>query len=246
MLDDLRQDGCLKARFPRPRPDDWPGAVLLNSSGGIAGGDRLATTIAAGPVTRVTLAGQAAERVYRTTGPAAHVTTTLHVADGAALEWLPQETILFDRSALDRRLDVHVDPGGTFLGIEHLVFGRTAMGEAVCIAELRDRIVVHRGGILLYHDAIRLAGPVQAVLDRRATGGGARSIATLLLVGPRAADRLDPLRAALAGADAGASAWDGLLLARIAAPDGAAGRAVLAAALNVLRDGRMLPRVWSC
>lgn len=248
VLDGLRQEGCLKARFPRMEHGAWAGAITLNSSGGVAGGDALDTTVTAGPGTRATVASQAAERFYRAlpgTAPA-QVSTRLNVAPGAALEWLPQESILFDRCAVRRRLSVDLAGDAWFLGVEQLVFGRTAMGEAVRDAWLRDRVELRRDGRLLLHDAIRFDGPVQSVLDRRATGGAARGVATLIHAAPDAEDRLDGLREALAGYDAGASAWDGLLVARIVAADGACLRAAVVAGLAALRAIRPLPRVWLC
>ncbi len=248
VLDGLRQEGCLKARFPRIEHHAWAGVVTLNSSGGVAGGDVLDTTVAAGPGTQATVASQAAERFYRAlpgTAPA-KVSTALHVAPGASLEWLPQESILFDRCAVRRRLSVDLAADAWFLGVEQLVFGRTAMGEAVHEAGFRDLIQVRREGRLLLHDAIRLDGPVQSLLDRRATGGAARGVATLIHAAPDAETKLDPLRQALAGHDAGASAWNGMLVARIVAPDGACLHAAVVAGLAVLRAGRPLPRVWLC
>ncbi len=248
VLDGLRQEGCLKARFPRAEHGAWAGAITLNSSGGVAGGDALDTAVTVGPGTRATVASQAAERFYRAlpgTAPA-RVSTMLNVAPGAALEWLPQESILFDRCAVRRRLSVDLAGDAWFLGVEQLVFGRTAMGEAVRDAWVRDRIELRRDGRLLLHDAIRLDGPVQSLLDRRATGGAGRGVATLVHAAPDAEARLDALREALAGYDAGASAWDGLLVARIVAADGACLRAAAVAGLAVLRAARPLPRVWLC
>ena len=247
MIDGLRQDGCLKARFPRAEPGAWAGAVTLNTSGGVAGGDALNTMIAAGPGTRATVASQAAERFYRALpGTRAAVSTHLAVAPGAALEWLPQETILFDRCALYRRLTVDVAPDGWFLGVESLVFGRAAMGEVVHETGLRDLIEVRRGGRLLLHDAVRLEGPAAPLLARAAGAAGGGAVATLVHVAPEAETRLDAVRAALATFDAGASAWDGLLVARIVAANGACLREAVVAGLATLRGGRTLPRVWLC
>ena len=247
VLDDLRQDGCLKARFPRADPPAWPGAVLLNTAGGVAGGDWLDTSVEAGPGTAATVAGQAAERIYRALpGATAEIVTTLRVAGGAALEWLPQETILFDRCALRRRLAIDLAPDAWFLGVERLVFGRAAMGEEVREAALRDRVTLRRDGRLVLHDTLRLDGPAASLLDRPAIGGGARAAATLLHAAPDASARLPALRAALAPFEAGASAFDGLLLARIVAVDGAQLRRAVISGLNILRGGRTLPRVWLC
>ena len=247
VLDRFRQQGCLKARLPRAERDGWTTLVTINSAGGVAQGDGLDTAITAGPGTRLTVVSQAAERFYRSPGGApARVRTELAVAPGAALEWLPQETILFDGCALDRRLNITLEAGARCLAVETLLFGRALMGETVQRGLLHDTIRVQRDGALLWHDAIRLEGPVQTVLDRPAVAAGGRAVATLLLAGPDAAGALDGLRVALAPFEAGASLLDGLLVARIVAPDGACARAAIVAGLAALRNGRPLPRAWSC
>jgi urease accessory protein len=162
------------------------------------------------------------------------------------LEWLPQETILFDGSALDRRLEVDLAEDAGFLGVETLVFGRAAMGERVRQGRLRDLIQVRRDGDLLLHDAIRIDGDIDATLQRAAVGAGAPVVATVVYVAPDAAEKLDLLRVALGSAEAGASAWNGMLVARILGGDGASVRATLVAVLDVLREARPLPRVWLC
>ena len=248
VLDGLRQAGCLKARFPRPVAPGWFDATSVNTSGGVVGGDRLDTAISVGDGARATISAQAAERFYRALpdSAASRVRTSIRIGHDAAMEWLPQETILFDRCALDRQLTVDVTPGSWFLGVEMLVFGRAAMGERVVTARLRDLIQVRRGGDLLLHDAIRLDGEVDRVLQRIATAGGARALATLVFVAPDAEARIDVVRAMLSDSESGASAWNGMLVARVLAPDSASSRRLVTAVLSVLRDGRPLPRVWLC
>jgi urease accessory protein len=238
VLDGLRQAGCLKARFPRAAVPGWFDATTLNTSGGVVGGDRLHTLVSVGDGARTTVSAQAAERFYRVLPDSApsFVRTTMKVSSNAAAEWLPQETILFDRCSLDRRLTIDIAPSAWFLGVEMLVFGRAAMGERVVTGHLRDLIQVRRGEDLLLHDAIRLDGEVDRVLER-----------TLVHVAPDAEARLDAVRVALADVpDFGASAWNGMLIARILASDGASSRRMVMAALSVLRGGRPLPRVWQC
>ncbi len=250
VLDDLRQSGCLKARFPRVAPEEWTCAVMLNTSGGVAGGDRLDGTFELREGARVTITAQAAERFYRALpgSDAAFVRNRLIAAAGSCLEWLPQETILFDRCAMDRRLEVDLADDAWFLGVESLVFGRAAMGERVVRAWLRDGIHVRRGGCRLLHDAVRLDGEVDAALQRAPIAGGARAMATLVHVAPDAEAALDGVRAALADTvgEAGVSAWNGMLVARILAADAAVSRRAVIAALQVLRAPRPLPRVWLC
>jgi urease accessory protein len=246
VLDGLRQAGCLKARFPRPVDAGWLNIVTLNTSGGIAGGDTLDAAFAVDTDARATIASQAAERFYRALpdSAASSVTTRIAVAAGGAAEWLPQETILFNRCSVRRRLRIELAADAWFLGVEGLVFGRAAMGEVVERASLHDLIEVRRDGRLLLHDAIRLDGAVADVLKRKAIADGARAVATVVLLAPDAEDALEAVRAASPWC--GASAWDGMLIARLVAPDGASMRAAIVDILHVLRGGRPLPRVWLC
>jgi urease accessory protein len=227
-------------------PDGWKSVVTLNTSGGIAGGDSLESHIEVETGACATLAAQAAERFYRALPEAApaRLRTYLKVAAGASAEWLPQESLLFDRCALDRTTQIDLAPDARFLGIEWLVLGRVAMGEHVDSIRLSDRVVVRREGRLVLHDAIRLRGALTDTLSRPAVG--ARAVATLIYQGP---DRLTALRDVLAsapGVEGGASLWDGLMVARIASHDPAALRRAVIAALGALRDGRNLPKVWMC
>ncbi len=271
VLDELRQVGCLKARFPRRIVSGWMDVVMLNTGGGVAGGDRLDIAIGAGEGAQVTVAAQAAERFYRARSVDApsRVRTRLNVAAGAALEWLPQETILFDRCALDRRLEVDLAVDACFLGVETLVFGRTAMGERVRQGRLRDLIQVRRGDQLLLHDAVRLDGEIDGAMQRSAVAYGATVVSTVVYVGSDTGEKLEAVRAALVSCtggfsparadpgngrvagtrgptEAGASVWNGMLVARILGADSAAVRATVIAALAVLRRSRPLPRVWLC
>jgi urease accessory protein len=238
---DLHQAGSLYARFPRAQGRT---AVMLNNAGGVAGGDALTVDVAWGEGTRATVTSAAAERIYRAR-PAdapARIRTTLSVGAGAHAEWLPQETILFDHARLDRTLRVELAGDARFLGVEALVFGRTARGERFARGQLCDRIIVSRAGEPLLHDATRLSGDIAAQLDRAAVAGGAAAVATLVLVAEN--PPLDALRAVLPPW-AAASAFDGMLLARFVAPDGAALRHAMVAALKMLRDDP-LPRTWLC
>ena len=250
VLAGLRQAGCLKARFPRTEGGAFAEAVLLNVSGGIAAGDSLAARIEAGEGASVTLTSPAAERLYRAMpgSPPARIRNRLRVARGACIEWLPQETILFDGCAVDRALEIEMAEDATLLCVEGLVFGRAAMGEAVERAEFRDVIRLRRDNRLVLHDAVRFQGAVRSALDRRAVARGGRAAATILHAAPGVESRLAAMRAGLARAPAesGASAWDGLLMARIVARDGACLRRAVLAGLAALRDSRSLPRVWMC
>jgi urease accessory protein len=241
------QSGAAKMRLPRVAPGEPLEAVLLNTAGGITGGDRLRYEVEVGAGARATVTGQAAERIYRRSHGVAEVENHLSVASGASLAWLPQETILFDRSALSRRLDADVAADSTLLAAESFVLGRAAMDETVRTAQVTDSWRVRRGKRLIFADAVRLDGDPTATLAGPATGRGARAFATLLLVAPDAEARLEAARAALAEAigEAGASAWNGMLVARLVAPSGQALRHDLIRLIETLR-GAAMPRVWHC
>jgi urease accessory protein len=252
VLDELRQVGCLKARFPRRIVPGWMDIVTLNTAGGIAAGDRLELTLACQAGAQATIASQAAERCYRARAgdAASYVRTRLMVGTGAALEWLPQETILFDRSSLDRRLDVELAVDARFLGVETLVFGRSAMGEQVRSGAVRDLIRVRRDGALLLHDAIRMDGDCAALMQRQAIGRGAHVLSTMVYLAPDVDERLNIVRQVIDAADpvteGAASAWNGMLIVRILGSGSASVRRMVVGVLAVLRASRPLPRAWLC
>src|SRR3984885_4860639 len=100
----LHESGSLRVRFPSPEGDGLS-AVFVNTAGGVAGGDRFDIEIEAKEGARLTLTTAAAEKIYRAAGKPAELTIALKVASGAGLAWLPQETILFDRARVRRRID---------------------------------------------------------------------------------------------------------------------------------------------
>ena len=244
----LHERGGTRLRLPRITPDGWTEAILVNTAGGLTGGDRLSFAAGLDRGAQARLTTQAAEKIYRSIGGAAGIRNRLTLGPGASAEWLPQETILFDRAVLDRRLDVELAADARLLAVEATILGRTARGERVTEAALRDAWRVRRDGRLVFADAVRLEGEVARIAAGPATLGGACAFATLLHVAPDSQARLAPLRQALdeAGIEAGASLVSGLLVARLAAPDGMRLRQALMAALACLRDGRPAPRSWTC
>ena len=242
VIDTLYQKGAAKVVFPRA--DFGMTAVLLNTSGGITGGDRFDYTATAGRGTHLTVTTQACERAYRALpGAAGRVDTTLTVADDATLWWLPQETLLFDGCFLNRRLTCALGHASRALIVEPVCFGRLAMGEECIHGTMTDRIEVTRDGVPLVLDAWNLTGDMGAALAHSATGGGARAMVSLTYVAPDAEGHLETLRA-LAGETGGASllAPDVLVL-RLLAPSGYALRKRLLPILDHL-TGSALPLCW--
>jgi urease accessory protein len=243
VLETLHQKGCLKARFPRAGHME---AVLINTSGGVTDGDQLDIGLDVARGAELTVSTPSAEKIYRALpgAPPARITVTAKIADGATLDYLPQETLLFEQCALDRTLAIDLHPGGRFLGVEALLFGRTLSGESLTTLRLRDTLRIRRGGQLILQDGVRLQGNVQASLSAPAAAGGGRAVATIVLAAPDAEAKLEAVRTALGAADGGASAWNGMLLARVVAEDGQALRRVVLAVLAQLRE-KPLPRLWA-
>lgn len=242
-LDRLFQQGCCKALLPR-RHGGPPEAVLINTSGGATGGDRLDYRLGAGDGATLVATTQAAERIYRSTGGAAEIGVGLDLGAGAVLDWLPQETILFDGARLDRRLVVEMAEDARLTALETVVLGRAAMGETLTGGALSDQWRIRRAGRLVHAEALRIT---PGALAGTATLGGARALATLVHVAPEAEARRDAARALLAdlaGVEAAASARDGVLVLRFLAADNAPLRAALIRFLMAFRAGP-LPRVWS-
>lgn len=240
----LAQAGCGRALLPNSY-GAGPLAVVLNTAGGLTGGDRFSVAAETGDGAGLNLTTQAAERIYRAAGGRAVVTNRLRLGAGASLGWLPQETILFQGGALDRRLEVDMAPDARFLGLEMLVMGRAAMGETLTRATLRDRWRIRRGGRLVHAEALRLAGDVAPLGQAPALLDGARAVALLVYVAPDADAMLGLVRRALpSGAvRAAASAWDGRLVVRLMASDLAPMKAAIARLLGTL-PGPGVPRVW--
>jgi len=249
----LYQRSPCRILFPNAASGDLPVAVMVTTSGGLAGGDRLHIEVEAGAAAAAVVTAQAAEKIYRSLGPDTRIEIALAVEAGAWLEWLPQETILFEGARLARRTAADIAEGGRLLACEMAVFGRTARGERFTRGLLSERWTIRRGGALAWMDALVLEEEIAERLASPFGFGGATAMATALYVGPDAAALL-PLARALAldgEARAGASLVNGVLLARFLGADARDVRAHLAAYLSYLRRAAAglpatMPRVWNC
>ena len=242
------ETGGLRVKFPNAaRPCQ---AVIVNTGGGIAGGDRAQIDFALGERAEAEITTQSAEKIYRAEGEAAMIATRLVLGAGAKLDWLPQETILFDKARLQRRLDVDVAADAALLIVECFVFGRAAMGEARVDAEVADRWRIRRAGRLLFAEDMALRR-ASAALDRVAVGDGASALATLFVMAPNPEAVRDDLRIIFGRhecrpgerLEAGVSALDGYVVARAVSSAPCRLRAALLQAIVSLR-GRPAPRVW--
>lgn len=251
---DVAESGGYRARFPTTF-DATSEAVLINTGGGMAGGDAMRVGIDVGPGSDAIVTTQAAEKIYRSQGADTRIETTLSVAAAASLAWLPQESILFSGARLARSLTIDLAADARLIASEAVFFGRSAMGETMLRGALRDRWRIRREGRLVFGDDLRLEGAIAETLARQAVGAGACAAATIIVAGPDLQDRLqqeDRLEQARARGDEasagtveiGAGIVADLLVIRLLSPDAQALRRVLVTLLGHL-TGRALPRTWS-
>jgi len=252
-LASLFQHDPLRILFPTPPPGEIATAALVTTSGGLVGGDALSVRVEAGEGTAVLATAQAAEKVYRSSGADCRIDMTLAAGPGAWLEWLPQETILFDGARLRRWTVLEVATGSRLLAGEMLAFGRAARGERLRSGLLRDAWEVRRAGRLAWAEALHVDGDMAAVLAHPAGLGGAVACATAVYAGDDAPARIETARALLAdGGEAvrrAATVVNGVLVARFIAGDAAALRRAFGGFWAGFRHEvaglpARLPRLW--
>jgi len=238
----LYQEGCAKIRLPHTH-DASLQAVLMNTAGGLCGGDHIRWTATAKEQARLVVTTPACERVYRSADDSARIENRLVAEAGAHLDWLPQETILYEGAQLSRTLEVDLAPDATFTGVETILLGRQAMGESAPNAKLRDSWRVRRGGKLIHAEATLLTTDPA---ERKSSSllAGMTAFATLLHISPTAERQLDSVRALLPETG-GASLIGDKLTVRLMAESGLALRRALAPIIALLSSAGSLPRLWS-
>ena len=241
-LADLRESGGYRLKFPRGSACE---AVIVNTGGGVAGGDDVRFAFMADAGAQITLTSQAAEKIYRSDGQMTAMQVDLNAKTGAVIEWLPQETILFNGAALERSFNVDLAQGAEALIVESVVFGRLAMGEEMRHGALHDHWRIRQDGCLIFADEVRLDGAWDRLLARPATLAGAKATGTIILVRPDAHTMRDQLRGQKwDGVESGFSVVNGLFIARLLAHDPLALRRAIRSIAETLR-GRALPRVFT-
>ena len=250
---DLCQRSPIRVLFPQTGPAGFEEAVLINTSGGIAGGDRLDTAVTALADAHVTLTSQAAERIYRALDQPSRISTALVVANSAKLLWCPQETIVFDRARLKRQTHISVSSGAELLALEWIVLGRAAHGETVVSGEVIDSWRVEKDGRLVWADCLRITDDVFPHVGRNALLADCSAVATLVYFGTDLEKRLECLRdwAASLTCHAAATMVGGLIVVRVAAPAASTLRAGLCSVLqrfdHAFGPGPFrVPKMWSC
>ena len=248
----FQSDPC-RILFPRVPPGSPMEAVIVTMSGGIVGGDRLRFALRAEKDAVAAITTQAAEKVYRSAGGTSEISVSVDVADGAFLEWMPQETILFDGARLRRTNVADVAGTGRLLTGEIVVFGRRARGEAFTYGFLHDGWTIRRDGRTAWRDALRLDGDARALIANPHAFDGAAACATMIYAGADAGERLEFVREALGPAtadmNAAATRLGEVLVVRFLSRDAALLRARFADLWKNMRHAAAghparLPRVW--
>jgi urease accessory protein len=250
-LTHLHQASPLRLLFPDAAEGDPMTAALVSTSGGLVGGDSLSIELAVEAGARALVVAGAAEKVYRSAGADGRIEVRLSVGPGGWLEYLPQETILFEGARLRRRTRLDVAAGARAMAGEMLIFGRIARGETMTHGLLREAWEVRRAGRLIWADALHMDGDIAALRAAPAGFDGAVACATLAVLVDDPKPLLNAVRAQLdSTADrAAATIVNGVLLVRWLARDAQAMRCSYGAVWSDLRAALAglpgkLPRLW--
>jgi urease accessory protein len=252
-IDEVYERYPIRIMFPRTghRPVDE--AVVINTAGGIAGGDRLECSVTALPGASLAVTSQAAEKVYRALCEPTRIATRLRVVESAKLAWLPQETIVFNYARLHRTTEIELFARAELLALEWLVLGRAAHGEVLVGGQITDSWRVKKDGRLIWADSFRITDEVFSPLHRKALLSNCNAIATLIYFGSNLDKRLDFVREIMPslGCNCGVTLVGGVIVVRIAAKESSDLKLALRSFL--LQFGPELgsgpfqvPKMWSC
>lgn len=252
-ITEVYQRSPIRILFPRVGGAPVEEAVLINTSGGVAGGDSLECSVTARADAALVVTSQAAEKVYRALDEPARVVTRLEAHAGARLAWLPHETIVFDSGRIRRGMQIEVSSGSELIALEWLVLGRAARGEEVSAGHIVDSWRVRKDGRLIWADSFRATGEVISRLRASALLSSYKAIGTLVYFGPSLDRRLEFLRDLLPSldCDCAATSVGGLIVARFAAKAASDLRTGLRTFLQRLGEELgpgpfRVPKMWSC
>jgi len=247
------QQSPIRILFPRTCRSTAEEAVLINTAGGIAGGDQIGIAVTALGNSSIAVTSQAAERVYRALNQPAHISTKLRASGTAKLAWLPQETIVFNRARFSRETEIDLSSGSELLALEWLVLGRAAHGEAIVAGHISDSWRLRKDGRLIWADTLRIHDEIFPHLHRKALLSDSRAVATLIYFGPCLEKSLEFLRNSASSLDChcAVSSVAGLIVVRFAANQFSelrrAMRVVIKQFDQQLGGGPFrVPKMWTC
>ncbi len=249
----LDQTPPCRVLFPRPAKAGVHEAAIITTTGGMTGGDHITLTLAAQNDARISVSTQAAEKIYRSTGDVAGIEVSIEVDETSALEWMPQETILFDRSRFDRNSVISIAGSSRLLACEMTVFGRESHGETNPDLDFRDRWRIYRDGDLVWAENFGFQDKLADVQQSRARLHGAGAVATLVIAAPGLDEGLGDIRELLdtcKSVTAAVTSFGDMAVCRIAGRRALDVRNALMSLWLMARQssldfGSRLPRVWS-
>ncbi|MEX0140009.1 urease accessory protein UreD [Massilia sp. LMS1-1-1.1] len=227
-------------------------AIIIHPPGGVVGGDQLAVDATVGEGAHALLTSPGAAKWYRANGHVSGQHIVLRAGSGAAIEWLPQESIFFDQACVRLRHEVELAPDASYIGCDIVCLGRSASGEVFNTGSISQQVQIRRGGKLLWWEQGVLAGG-GALMASPLGLAGHTVCATLIAVGmPVSPDVLAAVRgiAVPAGAAFGATHMKSLVVVRLLCGDSEAARRVMLAAWQLLRPAMLgrdavVPRIWN-
>ncbi|WP_456657255.1 urease accessory protein UreD [Bradyrhizobium sp. JR3.5] len=252
-ISDIYQKFPMAIAFPNVDDHRCKEAVLINTSGGVAGGDEIRVDVVAQGNASVVVTTQAAEKVYRALDRPARILTRLRAEGAARLAWLPQEAIVFNQARIARQTEIDVSSGTELIALEWLVLGRIESGEEVLGGHLLDNWRIRVDGRLVWADGFLASDQVFPQLRKTALLATWKAIATMIYFGPRPESRLERLREIGASLECacGVTIVGAIIVIRVAAISGADLRRGLRRFLDQLNhelgSGPFgVPKMWSC
>lgn len=222
-------------------------AILIHPPGGVVGGDRLAVDVLAGADTHAFLTSPGAAKWYRANGKLSTQQVRIEAGPGAAVEWMPQESIFFNDARVQLAHQVDLAADASYIGSDILCFGRSASGERFTGGAITQRTSVRRAGKLVWWEQGTLDG-AGAAMESVLGLHGATVCATLIGVGkPLPRELLEAMRALDPGL--AVSQVKAVLVARYLGGDSEQARRVITAAWQTLRPHLLgcaapVPRIW--
>ncbi len=230
-------------------------AIIVHPPGGVVGGDELQMHVNVGDGAQVLLSTPGAAKWYRGNGRISRQLLDIRVGAGAAVEWLPQETILFDQADVVFDSRIALDRDARYIGAEILCFGRTASGERFTQGRVRQQLSVRIDGKLLWLEQGSLLGGSDAMRGPLGLAGHTVCANLVCVGGPLKRDVLEQVRKACAplAEDAGqfgATQMKSLMIVRYLGDSSEVARKLLLAAWQVLRPALLSReatelRIWN-
>ncbi len=215
-------------------------AIIVHPPGGVVGGDELKINAQVGDGAQVLLSTPGAAKWYRGNGHISRQRIDIKVSAGASLEWLPQETILFDQANVEFDSCIDLEADARYIGAEILCFGRTASGERFAQGRVRQHLSVRVDGKLLWLEQGSLLGGSDAMHGPLGLAGYTVCATIISVGGPLKRDVVERLRHACAPlannvGQFGATQMKSLLSVRFLGNSSEVARQVMLAAWQILR-----------